>query len=109
MLFTSSDYVVRDFLHPQDFFSLVTCLLAAAPTNDAVDCYTRAPIDKLTLLTEMQARYGLKYRLVDVSAVVNATGLKRHYYSNNHRAGFYGYVPCMTSLEALVDGFDRIL
>lgn len=109
VLRTSPDYIVRDFLHPRDFHALVTCLLTGAPANDAVDCYTRAPIDKPSLLAEMQARFGLKYHVTEPSAAVNATGLKPHYYSVNRRAGHYGYTPSMTSLEGLVDSFDYVL
>lgn len=109
VLRTSPDFVVRDFLHPRDFHALVACLLAAAPANDAVDCYTRAPIDKPTLLAAMQAGFGLQYEVVESSAAVNATGLKPHYYSVNRRAQHYGYSPSMTSLEGLFAGFEQAL
>lgn len=109
VLRTSPDNIMRDFLHPIDFHALVASLLAAPPSNDVVDAYTRAPIDKVTLLAEMRARFGLKYDFVSSSAAVNATGVKPHYYSVNRRAGHYGYIPAMTSLEGLVDGFSRVL
>jgi nucleoside-diphosphate-sugar epimerase len=109
VLITSSDYIVRDYLHPHDFHSLICCLLRASPTNDAVDCFTRAPIDKSTLLACMESRFGLKYEVAGPSAHVNATGLKRNYYSVNRRAGHYGFVPTMTSLDCLVDGFCKVL
>ena len=48
VLQTSSNYIVRDFLHPSDFYGLVNAILGAPATNAVVDCYSLAPIDKPT-------------------------------------------------------------
>lgn len=110
VLNTSADFIVRDFLHPGDFYRMVIAILAASPINDALDCYTRSPIDKPTLLSEMGSRFGLKYRISDPSlAVVNATGVKSHYYSDNRRAEQYGYFPAMSSLDGLITEFQKVL
>lgn len=102
VLKTSPDYIVRDFLHPSDFYELVNVLLAAPPANTAVDCYTRAQIDKPTLLAAMREQFGLRYEIVAAVAGVNATGSKPHYYSLNKRAADFGYQPAFTSLEGIV-------
>jgi nucleoside-diphosphate-sugar epimerase len=102
VLNTSPDYIVRDFLHPSDFFRLVSALLAAPATNAAVDCYSLAPIDKQSLLLAMQERFGLRYVITEASASVNATGKKPHYYSLNTRAADFGYQPTLTSLEGIL-------
>lgn len=102
VLRTSSDYIVRDFLHPADFYGLVVALLVAPAGNVAVDCYSKAPIDKPTLLLTMQNQFGLRYEIAEVSAGVNATGSKPHYYSLNKRAAEFGYQPSLTSLEGVV-------
>ncbi|MDD4979618.1 MAG: NAD-dependent epimerase/dehydratase family protein, partial [Gallionella sp.] len=81
VLKTSADYIVRDFLHPSDFYQLVTALLAAPASNVAVDCYSRAPIDKSNLLVAMQENFGLRYEITEAITSVNATGSKPHYYS----------------------------
>lgn len=99
---TSPAPIVRDFLHPSDFYKLVNALLLAPATNTAVDCYSRAPIDKLTLLAAMQEKFGLYYEVADASASVNATGGKPHYYSLNTRAADFGYRPALTSLEGIL-------
>jgi len=101
VLKTSPDYIVRDFLHPSDFYQLVTVLLAAPAANAAVDCYTCAPVDKLTLLAAMQEKFGLQYEITEATANVNATGSKPHYYSLNTRAADFGYQPAMSSLEGV--------
>ena len=101
VLKTSADYIVRDFIHPSDFCSLVNAILVAPATNTVVDAYSKAPIDKPTLLAAMQAQFGLQYKLVETGAGVNATGCKPHYYSLNKRAGDFGYVPILTSLISI--------
>lgn len=109
MLKTSPDYIVRDFLHPSDFYNLVSALLSAPPANAAVDCYSRAPIDKPNLLAAMQERFGLRYEVAEATASVNATGGKSHYYSLNTRAADFGYQPRLTSLEGVLRESEGIL
>lgn len=102
VLKTSSDYIVRDFLHPSDFYNLVSALLSAPSANAAVDCYSRAPIDKPNLLAAMQNEFGLRCEITEANASVNATGGKPYYYSLNTRAADFGYQPAMTSLEGII-------
>lgn len=109
VLKTSSDYIMRDFLHPSDFFRLVRSLLAAPVANAVVDCYSRAPIDKLDLLAAMQENFGLCYEIAEIAAHVNATGSKPHYYSLNTRAADFGYQPSLTSLEGILREAGAVL
>lgn len=101
VLHVTPDNIVRDFLHPSDFHNLVSALLAAPESNAAVDCYSKAPIDKFALLAAMQERFGLQYEVSENSANINATGGKPHYYSLNTRAADFGYQPGLTSLEGI--------
>ena len=101
VLKTNADCIVRDFLHPSDFHKLVCALLSAPATNAAVDCYSRAPIDKPSLLKAMQEKFGLHYEITEAQAGINATGEKPHYYSLNTRAADFGYQPALTSLEGV--------
>lgn len=102
VLKTSPDYIVRDFMHPSDFFNLVSVLLSAPAANAVVDCYSRAPIDKPSLLAAMQEKFGLQYEITEATASINATGSKPHYYSLNTRAADFGYQPVLTSLEGIL-------
>jgi nucleoside-diphosphate-sugar epimerase len=107
---TSADFLVRDFMHPDDFHRLVECLLAAPPANCVVDCYSREPIDKLTLLQAMVERFGLCYEVVgDTSVRVNATGTKPYYFSLNRKAADFGYQPAWSSLECILAETAAIL
>lgn len=109
VLKTSSDYIVRDFIHPSDFYKLVTALLSAPVTNAVVDCYSRAPLDKPSLLEAMQDEFGLRYEVTEAPASVNATGGKPHYYSLNTRASDFGYQPSLTSLEGVLQESEKII
>lgn len=109
VLMTSSDYIVRDFLHPSDFHHLVSVLLTPPAVNAAVDCYSLAPVDKPTLLATLQEKFGLRYAITETCVNVNATGSKPHYYSLNNHAADFGYQPSLTSLEGIVKEATAIL
>ena len=109
ILQTSSDHIVRDYLHPSDFYQLVTLLLAAPAINTVVDCYSKAPIDKHTLLAVMQDKFGLQYETVQTGAGVNASGSKPHYYSLTTLAAGFGYQPTLTSLEGILQESQQVL
>jgi nucleoside-diphosphate-sugar epimerase len=108
ILKTSADYIVRDYLHPADFYRLVCALLSAPATNVVVDCYSCAPVDKPNLLAAIQEKFGLRYEVVE-AAGVNATGNKPYYYSLNTHAGDFGYQPGLTSLEGVLKESGKIL
>lgn len=109
LLKTSSDYIVRDFLHPSDLYQLVSTLLSSSATNVAVDCYSKKPIDKPSLLVAIQEKFGLRYEVFDSNVSVNATGSKPHYYSLNRRAADFGYQPTFTSLEGVLQEMNAVI
>jgi len=102
VLQTSAAQNLRDYLHPSDFHSLIDCLLRHEPSNTALDCYTRAPIDKWTLLEAMRTRFSLQYEVAGADVAINATGSKLHYYSLDRRAAAFGYAPSMSSIEGVL-------
>jgi nucleoside-diphosphate-sugar epimerase len=104
ILHTNSEYMVRDFLHPSDLYQLVYSILGSPARNCAVDCYSKKPVDKPTLLKAMQQEFGLQYEVVSPSrrVAVNATGAKPHYYSTNRIAAEFGYEPAYSSLECII-------
>jgi nucleoside-diphosphate-sugar epimerase len=102
VLMTSADYILRDFIGPDDFYQLVTAILNSPAANDVVDCYSKEPVDKPTLLVAMHENFGLQYELVKSLSGVNATGTKPHYYSLNKHAAEFGYASKYTSLECII-------
>lgn len=105
VLVTGSNYFVRDYIHSTDLFGLVSILLASPPLNAALDCYSKQPIDKPSLLAALAGKFGLRYQVEPVDAV----GGKKHYYSLNRRAAQFGYVPSLTSLQAVEEELHAIL
>jgi len=107
---TTAEYVVRDFMHPDDFHRFVECLLAAPPANCAVDCYSREPIDKPALLKAMAEHFGLCYEFVgDTSARVNVTGTMPHYYFLNRKAAEFVYQTAWSSPDCILAATSAIL
>ncbi|CAN4276140.1 WcaG Nucleoside-diphosphate-sugar epimerases [Methylophilaceae bacterium] len=102
VLQTSAEYMVRDFIGPSDFYQLIKAILTSPANNDVLDCYSKAPIDKPTLLAAMQDRFGLKYEISKTNASVNATGSKSHYFSLNDKAKNYGYHPALSSIDSIL-------
>jgi nucleoside-diphosphate-sugar epimerase len=110
---TTADAMRRDYLHPQDFYQMIECVLAAPPGNRVLDYYSQAPVDKLELLEAMQARFGLSFEVVaalsGAAAAVNATGAKPHYYSLRRDAAALGYAPAWSSLEGVLAEAEALL
>jgi hypothetical protein len=64
----------------------------------------------LGLLNAMQQHFDLQYALsVAPPAVVNATGVKPHYYSLNRQAADIGYQPGHSSLDCIIAESRAIL
>ncbi len=102
LLITSYENIVRDYIHPLDFYSMVCALLKAPVCNDVVDTYSRAPVGKMELLGVMQEKFGLYYEVAETPVAIDATGSKRNYFSRNTHASGFGYVPSLTSLEGIL-------
>jgi nucleoside-diphosphate-sugar epimerase len=109
VLKTSAAYMVRDYLSPSDFYGLVSAILNSPATNVVLDCYSKAPIDKITLLAALQAKFGLQYEVVHTAAGVNATGTKPRYYSLNKQAEDFGYQPQLTSLDGILKEINKVI
>lgn len=107
-LITSSENIIRDYIGPDDFYQLVSLLLAVPAMNDVVDCYTGAPVAKMTLLQIMKDRFGLNYEVRNASAGLNATGPKSNYFSINRKAGALGYVPKKTAIETILTELSHL-
>jgi nucleoside-diphosphate-sugar epimerase len=107
-LITTSDNIVRDYLHPADFHQLISVLLCAPIANIAIDCYSKSPITKMALLELSKNCFGLDFEINNTN-IVNATGLKLNYYSCNHLADDFGYSPSRSSAEGIEEEILAIL
>lgn len=106
---TSPDNIVRDYIGPADFYQVVSKIIGAPPVNEVVDCYTQGPVDKFTLLEIMKKKFGLKYKISNISAEFNATGVKINYFSNNKKLEIFNYNPEKSSLQSALDEIDILL
>jgi len=107
MLETADDEMVRDYIGAEDFFQIIQCIFNAPKINTALDCYSKEPIDKKSLLEVMEERFELQYKTIQ-SRTLNATGKKPNYYSINKKAKELGYEPKYTSLENIIGGIQKI-
>ena len=76
--------------------------MGSQATNIALDCYTRSPIDKFSLLSELGRKFGLRYKVSQFVPAASATS-KINYYSLNKIASDIGYMPQRTSLDGIVE------
>ncbi|MCV2401639.1 NAD-dependent epimerase/dehydratase family protein [Marinomonas sp. C2222] len=106
VLKTSSENITRDFITPSDFYRLILSVINSSRMNISIDCYTKSPVDKFSLLKRCQEEFGLLYEIVD-SAGVNATGFKKNYFSK-YRVPNGKFKPEYDSLSSLINEIYRI-
>jgi NAD dependent epimerase/dehydratase family enzyme len=109
MFITSNLNIVRDYIHLSDLFALVNCCIKKKNLNDVFDVYSKAPIEKFDLLNILKMKFGLKFKIEDSVTIVNSTGLKSVYYSENRYASSIGYEPMYNSIETITSEIDEIL
>ena len=110
ILRTTKSNIWRDYIGPQETAQIVERILYSAPQNVAVDCFSKSPVDKLSMLERMQNELGLQYEFVNESIELNATGSKSHYYSKNQLASrVFGYFPNATAIEIVMRQAQQLL
>lgn len=109
-LVTGESNIVRDYIHPDDLAELVALCLRTNALNTALDVFSAGVVTKFEILEHFHTRFGLRYRVENVSHGTSATGSKDHYYSMNRSASdFVGYRPVHTSLDGLTHETECIL
>ncbi len=105
---TGKNDIVRDYIGPEDLFSLVRCCIAKG-SNGAYDVYSRKPVRKLEILKSFHKEFGLRYEISAVSIPASVTGAKQIYYSKNRKAKELGFKPKYDSLKLLIKETEDIL
>jgi nucleoside-diphosphate-sugar epimerase len=108
VLIVSADKMVRDYIHPIDFCSLIDIIITSPPINLVIDCHSNEPIEKITLLESMKKKFGLKYIVRDQAPNQSIFTSKTNYYSLLSNAKKIGYKPNYSSLEALIHECKKI-
>jgi hypothetical protein len=110
VLQTSQENFFRDYVGPKEIAQIVRKVLLAPPKNTAIDCFTLAPTDKVSMLERMRCEFGLEYELVRQQPGLLATGNKLHYYSKNKSAtNLFGYRPEATSIDIVMQHSRLVL
>ncbi len=108
-LITDSTNIVRDYLHPQDLFSMIVKCIEAGKINQAIDVSSSRPAAKQEILDYFASSYGLEYQRQDFSENRSATGAKTNYFSTCDRASGLGYIPRFSSMDTIREEAGSIL
>jgi nucleoside-diphosphate-sugar epimerase len=109
VLVTDNVNMVRDYLHPDDLYSMIHRCLDAGKINAAFDVMSSKPIEKQEILHYFSSIYGLKHETSQSLGKSSATGSKRIYCSTYHAATRIGYHPQFSSLDTIKHEAEHIL
>ncbi len=101
--------IVRDYVHPEDLFSLLLKCIEAGRLNASFDIGSAKPVEKKEILDYFSGRYGLRHEMKNSLRHASPTGLKNVYCSANTNATAIGFKPRYTSLETIIQESAFIL
>jgi nucleoside-diphosphate-sugar epimerase len=101
ILLTDEMNIVRDYVHPDDLFSLMTKAMVPVHLNTALDVISAKPATKTEILDLFSREYGLRYQIQKSSGSASGTGTKRVYYSEYNKAADLGFLPKFSTVETL--------
>lgn len=107
-LFTSSENIIRDYVHPNDFLQLIKLCMNNAIDNNGYDVYSLKPISKFEMLEYFSSEFGLRFEVTAETIFDSITGSKKNYYSNNNKAISIGYQPQYTAMSSVIDGYQQL-
>ena len=109
-VFVTNDVnIVRDYVHPEDLFSIIIKCMDSGNINTAFDVISAKPVDKTEILDYFSSEYGLKYEINKSLDHVSATGSKNIYCSSYNNAAGIGYKPEFSSMDAIAQESKYIL
>ena len=106
---TDDKNITRDYIGPEDLYQLIMKLAENDFLNTSVDCFTKDPTDKFSILELMKSQFGLKYEIINSNSGINAYGSRDNYFSVNYKATSFGYKPLFTSLENIARVSEELL
>jgi len=104
---TSCANIVRDYIHPYDFYKIILAILISSATNVAVEAYSKKPIDKFTLLKLIKDKYGLMFQIDNQVSNINATGCKLNYITTSQNTSIFRYEPLFSSAECICNEIKK--
>ncbi|MUK26525.1 NAD-dependent epimerase/dehydratase family protein [Aliivibrio fischeri] len=105
---TNDSILYRDFIHPDDLFSLVNLILERYESNGALDCYSKQVVEKQELVNFLAKKFGLKFK-INKAEFNSSYRNKTYYYARNKDAGnTLGYEPKFTSLSTIAHVIEQL-
>jgi nucleoside-diphosphate-sugar epimerase len=101
VLETDNVNIIRDYVHPEDLFSMIIKCLEAGRINEAFDVTSSKPVEKREILDYFSLEYGLKYEISRSLSHVSPTGPKNIYCSNYNNAASISYQPAFSSMDTI--------
>lgn len=101
ILTTDAVNIVRDYVHPQDLFSIIKKCMDIGKINAALDVISVRPVTKNEILDYLSQEYGLKYEISHSVSSTSATGAKNIYCSAYNKALEIGYKPKFSSMDTI--------
>jgi len=101
VLVTDDNNIVRDYLHPDDLFSMISSCLRVRELNTAIDVSSLQPVSKLEILDFFASTHRLRYEMRPTLLNSSATGAKKNYYSTQDTSASIGYRPQFTSMDTI--------
>lgn len=101
VLVTDNVNIIRDYVHPEDLFSIIRKCMDAGKINEAFDVTSAKPVEKREILDYFSLEHGLKYKMSRSLGHVSATGSKNIYCSNYNNAASIGYKPAFSSMDTI--------
>lgn len=109
VLATDAVNIVRDYVHPDDLFSMIQKCLQTGKVNAAFDVTSAKPVEKREILEYFSSHYGLRYEMKPSLKNNSPTGVKKVYYSTYKNAAGIGYQPKFSSLDTIKEEAKYIL
>ncbi len=98
---TTDVNIIRDYIHPDDLFTLIRKCIKSGRINTAFDALSARTVDKLQILDYFSREYALKYNIQGGLQIGGPNGSKNIYCSNFDKAENIGYNPEFSSIEAI--------
>jgi len=109
VLATNNMNIVRDYVHPEDLFSIIRKCMDVGKINEAFDVTSSKPVEKREILDYFSLEYGLKYEIGRSLSHVSPTGLKNIYCSNYNNVACIGYKPAFSSMDTIKEESKYII
>ncbi len=106
---TGKNDMVRDYIHPEDLFSLIKCCAKEKKINAAFDAISARPVSKWEIIDFFAKKYGLDCETKSDFTYSGATGSKNIYCSVSNKAALIGYAPKYTAMQAVEMEAEHIL